>query len=388
MTSHWLNEERLRVYPRIVLTLFVLITVGWLCLYRDMVDPRGIPVGADFITFWGASRLALEGNAPSAYELQTLLQAEQAAVPALKHVFGWYYPPTFFLVILPLGLMPYLVAYLAFTATTLTAYASLLFRILPDKRAIVCLLAFPGLWVNLWHGQNAFLTASLAAGALLLRPRMPVLAGVLVGLLAIKPHLAIMFLPSLVAARGWRVLAIAGATATTLAAAGAMLLGDGMLQAFGESLRIVRLALESGALPWAKMPTMFAQLRLIGVPVGVAYVLHATVAAAAIAANWLVWRSAAPATLRNASLMCSTLLVTPYLFDYDLAWLAFPLAWLATEGLRSGWRTGERNTLVMAWLLPVLLSLPANTTGLIQLGPWINGLLLWQITRRALKPAA
>jgi hypothetical protein len=371
-----------------VLTLFVLITLGWLCMYRDMVDPRGIPIGADFITFWGAARLALEGNAPSAYDLRALLQAEQAAVPALKHVFGWYYPPTFFFVILPLGLMPYLLAYLAFAASTLAAYAGLLFRIVSDKRAIVCLLAFPGLWVNLWHGQNAFLTASLAAGALMLRPAMPAMTGVLIGLLAIKPHLAIVFLPAMMADREWRILAIAAGTACLMGAAGVVLLGDGMLAAFGEGLRIARHAFESGALPWAKMPTMFAQLRLMGVPVGAAYALHAVVAAAAIAANWLVWRSSAPATLRNAALMCGTLLVTPYLFDYDLAWLAFPLAWLAMEGMRNGWRAGEKNMLVIAWLLPVLMSSLANVTGLIQLGPWVIGLLLWHITRRALGTAA
>jgi hypothetical protein len=388
MTSHWLNEDRLRVYPRIMLALFVLITIIWLCLYQDMVDPRGIPVGADFITFWGASRLALEGNAPSAYDLQALMQSEQAAVPALKHVFGWYYPPTFFLVILPLALMPYLVAYVAFTATTLAAYATLLLGVLADKRALVCLLAFPGLWVNLWHGQNAFLTASLAAGALLLRPHLPALAGILIGLLAIKPHLAILFLPALLAAREWRMIAIAGVTAGAMAAAGIVLLGDGMLPAFGAGLRIARQAFESGALPWAKMPTMFAQLRLLGVPVHAAYVLHCVVAGLAIAATWLVWRSAASAALKNAALMCGTLLVTPYLFDYDLAWLGFPLAWLAMEGMRSGWRAGERNALVFAWLLPVLMSSLANLTGLIQLGPWVSAMLLWFITRRALDGAA
>ncbi len=56
----------------------------------------------------------------------------------------------------------------------------------------------------------------------------------------------------------------------------------------------------------------------------------------------------------------------------------------ALEGLRSGWRAGERNTLILAWLLPVLMSSFANLTGLIQLGPWAIGLLLWLITRRAL----
>jgi len=388
MKAHWLNEERLRVYPRIVLTLFVLVTLGWLLTYRDMIDPRGIPVGSDFITFWGAARLALDGHASAAYDLQALFRAEQSAVPALKHVFGWYYPPTFFVIVLPLGLLHYVVAYIVFSATTLAAYLGCVRRILSGRRALICMLAFPGLWINLWHGQNAFLTAALAAGALLLRPTMPVAAGMLIGALAIKPHLAIMFLPTLLAAREWRVLVVAAVTAAALAAAGALLLGDGALYAFGDGLRIARQAFESGALPWTKMPTAFAQLRLLGVPISVAYALHGLVAAAAISAVWLVWRSDAPLGLKNAALMCSTLLVTPYLFDYDLAWLAFPLAWMAADGMRTGWLRGERNTLVIAWMLPVLMSSLANLTGFIQIGPWVLATLLGHITRRALTSSA
>ena len=80
--------------------------------------------------------------------------------------------------------------------------------------------------------------------------------------------------------------------------------------------------------------------------------------------------------------MTATFLVSPYLFDYDLAWLAFPIAWLALGGLRDGWLRGDREVLVAAWLLPLLM-LPIVKAVPIQIGPWVLGALLLVIMRRA-----
>ena len=80
--------------------------------------------------------------------------------------------------------------------------------------------------------------------------------------------------------------------------------------------------------------------------------------------------------------MIATFLVSPYAFDYDLAWLAFPIAWLALAGLRNGWLRGEREVLVIAWLLPMLMVVIATALSL-QVGPLVLGSLLWISVRRA-----
>ena len=131
-----------------------------------------------------------------------------------------------------------------------------------------------------------------------------------------------------------------GRDLVTLGRAWRLVLGDGT--------RIARQAFDSGALPSVRMPSMFAQLRLLGVSVDAAYALHSIVAGLAVAAVGLAWRSAAPDALKNAALMCGILLVTPCLFDYDLAWLAFRQAWM--EGLRRG----ECNTLILPCLLWII----------------------------------
>ena len=66
MSRRWLDQERLRIYPLAVIAIYA----GWIALLivrsKAGLDPSGQPLGFDFITFWGASRLAVVGNAVAA----------------------------------------------------------------------------------------------------------------------------------------------------------------------------------------------------------------------------------------------------------------------------------------------------------------------------------
>jgi len=172
---HWLNRKRLLIYPRIILALFLVIGISWVLLSENMVDLKGKPLGYDFITFWAASYVGLAGHAPDAYNISLLFKAENFAVPASKSVYVWYYSPSFYLTVLPLALLPYLAAYWVFMISTLSGYLLVLRRIVRNDTAMWCLAAFSGLWLNLFHGQNAFLTAALAGAALLSLERRPIL---------------------------------------------------------------------------------------------------------------------------------------------------------------------------------------------------------------------
>lgn len=380
--EHWLNRERFVSYPRIVLATYIIVAIAWILLSKNLVDLKGKPLGYDFITFWAASHVALAGHAEDAYNILSLFKSEQIAVPTSESVFVWYYPPTFYLVILPLALLSYLTAYWAFILSTLSCYLLVLRRIVVDSKAKWCLAAFPGLWMNVFHGQNGFLTAALAGAALLCLKRRPILAGVLIGLLAIKPHLALLFPVALIAIGAWRTLIAAALTAFAFVALGTAVLGTATLKACLASLGYARLFLESGTLPWPKMPTVFAFVRLLGMPVTGAYVMHGVVAAGAVLAVWYVWRRCQNWELRGATLFAATFLCSPYVFDYDLAWLAFPIAWLALTGLRDGWLRGEREILVAAWLLPLAMD-PIATGTHVQVAPFVLIALLGITLRRA-----
>lgn len=380
--SHWLNRERLTIYPRLVLGMFLVMGAAWVLLSKSMLDLNGKPLGYDFITFWGASYLGLSGHAADAYDIQLLFEAERLAVPASGRAFAWYYPPSFFLVVLPFALLPYVVAYWAFVLPTLAAYVLVLHRIVRSRTAMWCVAAFPGLWVNLFHGQNGFLTAALAGAAILLLKHHPVIAGVLIGLLSVKPHLALLFPIALMAIGAWRTIVSAALTAASVTTIGIAVLGTSTVTAWLDSLAVARRFLETGVLPLAKMPTPFAVLRLVDLPVSLAYLAQTLIAVTAAIVVWRTWRNCADWSVRGAALMTGSLLVSPYLFDYDLAWLAFPIAWLAMTGMRCGWLRVEREILVGAWLMPMLASPVATATGL-QLAPVVMCALLWIAARRA-----
>ncbi|MFX1684402.1 glycosyltransferase family 87 protein [Paraburkholderia sp. A2RI-6] len=381
-STHWLNRERIKIYPRIVLGLIVVVFIAWVLLSKDRLDPQGKPLGADFIAFWAASHIALAGHAEDAYNLPSLFKAVQVAVPASQSIFAWYYPPSFYLVVLPLALLPYLAAYLTFILSTLICYLVVLRRIAFNTTARWCLAAFPGLWMNVFHGQNAFLTAALAGAAMLCLRRRPIVAGVFIGLLTLKPQLAVLFPVALLAIGAWRTLISAALTALCFFGLGTAVLGTATISGCISSLGDARHFLESGVLPWAKMPSVFAFLRLLGTPVIGAYAVHGLVAARAVFAVWYVWRRCADCELRGAALFAATFLCSPYIYDYDLAWLAFPIGWLALAGLRTSWLRGEREVLVAAWLLP--LAMDPVATGLhVQIAPFVLIALLVIAVRRA-----
>ncbi|MBX6741954.1 MAG: DUF2029 domain-containing protein [Acetobacteraceae bacterium] len=363
--ENWINSRRISAYPKIFLALYLVIGAAWVGLSTNLVDLKGKPLGYDFITFWAASDLALEGRPADAFNPARIIEAERKAVPANNSVFLWHYPPTFYLLVLPLALVPYMTACLIWIGGTLALYLGYMRRVLASPHETWLLLAFPGTFVNIFHGQNGFLSTVLIAAACLNLEKRPMLAGIMIGALSYKPHLGLLFPLALVAGRHW--LAFAAAAVTTLLFCGfaTLVFGTAGWLAFWDNLPLTRHILETGFLPWHKMPSVFAALRMLGLGVPTAYVVHALVACAVASLVVLAWhRRETPLALRSALLAVGALLISPYGFDYDLVILALPIALMAMDGLRNGWMPGMRTVLVVAWLTPLLLPMLAEKTSL------------------------
>src|SRR5262249_43968763 len=155
-------------------------------------------------------------------------------------------------------------------------------------------------------------------------------------------------------ARSWHAIAAAAAVAIAFVAASAAVFGIDVLATFLRTTPFVRHMVESGELPWHKMPTSFAMMRELGAATGAAYALQALAACVGVAGVVALWRGPAPLALRGAMLVTATMLATPYMFDYDMVMLALPIAWLAHEGIARGWLPYEREVLVAAWAAPLL----------------------------------
>jgi len=268
MPDSWLTAERLRLYPRLALATCLLCALGLVLASKGGVDARGRPLGYDFLCFYAGGRMALAGQAAAAYDLLQARQAQLAVFPGLAGdaVFGWYYPPTYFLVQAPLALLPYGLAWAVWTVGTGALLALAARPALREPGTAWLLLAAPAVLVNLLDGQNGFLTTALLV--LGLRAcRRPALAGLCFGALTLKPQLGLLLPLVLALTRQWRTILWAAATALLLAALSAACFGlepwRVFLTANASQLRVL---LERGILPWPMMTSLFAAASMLGAP--------------------------------------------------------------------------------------------------------------------------
>jgi hypothetical protein len=381
---HWLNEGRVITYSKVFLFLNIATLVG-IFIYSKIDSVRAV-IGGDFLVFWSASNMALHGHAADAYEVSKLLVALQSTVPGLGNVpLFWAYPPIYYLFVLPLAFLPYLASYGIFLAGTFAMFFAAMRRLISEPRMMLPVLAFPAVAINAVYGQNGFLTAALAGFALILLDKRPVLGGILIGFLSIKPQFMMLFVIALLVSGRWKSLAATTVTVLGLSASSYVVFGPDVFRAFLLSAAVTREALESGVLPWIIMPTVFAMLRLLGMSLGVAYAGQLMGTALAVGAVAVVWRSPrASIELRAALVMTGSFLASPYGYYYDLVWLAFPIAWMVRTGLAAGWLPWEREILLATWLLPIVMPLASVHLSL-QVGPFVNLALFGIILQRALK---
>ena len=244
------------------------IAIGALLATADgLVDRAGRPLGTDFANVYAAGKLALEGNAAAAYDWPRHHDMQKAiAGRADIPYFGWHYPPAFLLLAVALAALPYLGALLVYQAATLAAYLAVVRQIAGRAEAWLPALAFPAVFVNVTHGHNGFITAALLGGALLVLDRRPLLAGVLIGCLAYKPQFGLL-VPLVLAATGrWRTIAAAAATVLAIAGLTWAAFGADVFAAFWQSLAMTRRVMLEGAPGFHKIQSVYAALRLLGVP--------------------------------------------------------------------------------------------------------------------------
>lgn len=383
--DHWLGEKRLYVYSLIALAIFALVYAGWIVLsLPGLVDPRGKPVGYDFIAFWSAARLALDGRPETVFDWPTIAAMHKVAVPGLHDMlFPWHYPPTNLLAVLPLGLLPYPAALAVFLLATGWLWFALVRRLDPDPRVWLVVVAMPAGLFNLLDGQNAFLTAALAGFALLWLDRRPWVVGVLIGLLSVKPHLALLFPVALIAAGRWRSIAAAAATVAAVTGASLGAFGWQIWAAFLAYLPSLRAIADNGWVPWGLIPSPYIFALSLGLPTIAASALQTVSILVAAAAVWYVWRRPqAPWEDRAAVLLAGSMLVSPYMFSYDLMWAGLAAALFYLHGRRTGFLRGEREVLLAVWLAPAVM-MPLHAATEIQIGFPVSAALLWIALRRA-----
>lgn len=370
-SGDWVTPRRIRIYPLLYLVILLAVTLGAIFFRQGVLDPSGKFLGTDFISFWSASHLLWEGRPEAAYDLAALKTVPESFFPVEGPVYAWMYPPMAFLVIAPLAALPYLPSLSVWLGLTFIGYLTAIWRYLPDRRALLGILAFPPVFINLGHGQNAFLSTALLGWGLLLLPTRPWLAGALLGLLIYKPHLGLLLPVALLASGNWRALLAAGLVVLGFMTLSYVLIGAEAWIAYLEQAGFTRRVLEEGLIPWQKMISVFAAARLWGASITQAWILQMVFGLMAAVLVWRAWRGTADHGLKVAILVISTLVAAPLVWDYDALLLSIALASLTADGFRRGFWDWELSALALAWMLPLfwrpLTSAVAMPLGIITL---------------------
>lgn len=383
----WVAADRLRVYPPLLIVLVAAATV-FVLVGNGGLLPNGAPFGSDFVSFWVAAREAVAGNAHVPYD-RTLFEPAQRALFPHAGYFAFFYPPHYLAMVLPLGVMPYHAALGAWLAAGFAAAGWVLTAITGRARdSIVLGLAFPAAFLTIAHGQNAFLSAALFGGALVLLPTRPVVAGVLFGLLTFKPQLGLLIPLALLAAGQWRAIVSAGLTLAASVLVSTALFGIDIWRDFFAQSGHAMETLQRGLVDWEKMISLYAALRVAGLPDAVAMTAHVAAAlgvAAIVALAWLP-RLAVPLGTRAALLLTGALIATPFGLNYDLYLLAPAGAFLIARGLGTGFLPYEKSALAVMFVVPV--AMPAMVAAGIAIMPVLLLIMFGLVAQRALIESA
>jgi alpha-1,2-mannosyltransferase len=386
-------DARLRIYPWLFIAGYVVIGSFLILGGPGRLDRQGKPVGGDFVAYYAAASLVKEGRALAPYDTAELHRREQEVIGAPVPLTPFFYPPPVLLALVPLALPPFWLALALWVASSIIAYAVVIRRHSGVEAAprsplhasgegqgeaaalFPAALAFPGLFQNIIQGQNGCLTLAIVGVGLSLLATRPFVAGLVLGLLFYKPQLAPLVLVALIAGRKWR--ALVGALASTTAAVGVSIAAFGP-EAWRKFFSAARLAADlalSGELPWIKMTSLAAAVRLLGGGPVLAMVVQGVAILIAAVTVGRVWATRPIDRTSHAALVLAMLVAAPFAYDYDLTLLALPLLWLYLE-------TGtNRGLLAVGWLTPLLSPVIAAVTH-ISLAPISLAALLIESVRR------
>ncbi len=360
------------------MVLAILFLRGQWITYAD-----GTPILADFVLHYFAGQAALHGHAAAVYDFASFSRIQASAMHAQQGWYLWAYPPTSLLMVAPLSLAPYAASFVGWEFATLALLAWVAFAIVGRRSAAVLVLASPLSWLNVFVGQDGFVTGSLLGATLIWLERRPVLAGVALGALTYKPQFGLLF-PVVLAATGqWRTIVAATATTAILAGAATAAFGVAVWQQFFDAMiEAGQYTFAIGAVAWGKTQTIYGLIRAADGSAGLAWAAQIAVSLAVTIVVCRFCRRPAPYALKAAILAAGALIITPYEFTYDLAAIAVPIAFLARDRIARGPAAGELAG-VGAVVAGLFLVSPATPVlGSLPLGPVMLLALIWMALRR------
>jgi hypothetical protein len=334
---------------------------SWPASVGRFVNEKGFPPAGDFIAFYAASQFVAQGEAQKAYrfaDFQPQLASNTSGrAPRLPYA----YPPPYFVMIAPLAALPIWPALLAWWGA-LAACGGLAGWLASGRwQGVAAGVAFPAIGHSLATGQNGAISALCIGAAAGLWRRAPFWAGFALGCMIWKPHLAAG--PALIAVLERNVRVILGGIcgSAMLLVVSFAVLSPSHWPAFADALRFQTDLTARGAFPEHRMASIYGALLVAGAPALWAAVGHGVTAVLALWLCWRLWRrEGAPDWARATAMAATAIVVSPYVYDYDLAVFAGAFAALiALAGLdprrwtwpQTGWIMAVAGLLPLAYVV-------------------------------------
>jgi alpha-1,2-mannosyltransferase len=322
---------------------------------RFILDQAGYQIGRDFLNTWMGGRSVFSGGPAAWFDFDTYNAAVQKLTgdPDLPPLF-WSYPPHLLFFIWPFGLLGYLPAYALWCIIGLALYVRAAFAGGVDRKFWLFLAVAPAVTVNIFLGQNGFLTAALLIGGFANLDRRPTVAGILFGFLTIKPQFGLLLPVMLVLTSRWRVIAVAAATTAALVAATALWFGADIWTEYLQKVVPQQhwLLITAGDKGWPIVSSAFVNARLVGLSDDWAWVVQAVSSCCALAAVvWTFWRRRDP-VLSSALFVTAMFLFSPWMLNYDMVVFGWVVALLRA---RQDETFADHALSLAVWTLPILM---------------------------------
>ena len=352
------DEDRAALQALMLLSCFFfvavaaayLLTISW----SEPIprDATSLVVGRDYMNFWMYGRAAATANPGRFYDPVLYNQELRTLLGANYFGHNWSYPPNIMLIAAPFGRLPYLAGLFIWTALGLATFLLVAQRTLTDTRVLIALVFSPAAVLCVISGQSSLLTAAIFIASFSCLDTRPLIAGILIGCLSLKPQIGLLFPVLLMASSRWRTFAAAATTTIAIAAATAILFGPQVWIDFVQKgLPIQNQLMVDDRLILAPfMPTSFMNLREAGAGYALAMTVQAGIALLAILPVFWAYRfrrNVDPQLLAALFLACSVAAV-PYLLSYDLLPLTCAAVFLLATGKLDA--TGRRFAQLVYWL--------------------------------------
>ncbi|XZE43142.1 glycosyltransferase family 87 protein [Pirellulaceae bacterium SH467] len=308
-----------------------------------------VPYGADFLQEWTGGHMIWNGQINSVYSDEFLAVQHDRTITGFEwdpeQFFPPVYPPPHYLLFSPWGAIPYRIAVLGWLALLLGAacLSSILLQSMGGQASggrgylWISVLLFPPLLLSITLGQKSALWLLLfVVVCRWIKQDRWFAAGLLAGLITIKPTLCFLLPLLMILDRRWRFLGGMALSTAVLWGAAICIFPQ---EAWGGFLAIASTAgrytdQHGFHLDWSCNLISLASSLPIGwsawgkMAISLPLALYALLAAVEVRSSWNDPK-------RWMTWMLATILLSPHFYHYDLCILLLPIVWmLATETQR------------------------------------------------------